>query len=527
MTFGGFNNDHYVHLARAQQMLLGAWPVRDFEDPGMPLMYAASALAEKVFGPALGTEWALVTGAFALGAACTVLAASRLSGSVAIALLAATLQVVISPRSFSYPKIALYAVAALAILAAARRPTGRRIVALALLTAAAFLFRHDHGLFIGFGALSTIVMASHAEGWGVVVRRAAGFAACVAACLAPWMLLVASSQGLVDYFESAMAFSRSESGQTALRAIPRPDWTDLGSSANALVWLFYLFHAIPVACLARVVNRRRRQQERWQGEYTAVAALALMAIPVNLVFMRGSLDARLPDAVVPAGLLGSWLLGLVAGGWRGLQFFKTTGATVLVVATVWAVVLAGDVRGQLGRTNILISPAATWQRATDLWDRLARRLPERDHVPSRYARALMPFVEYVGRCTSPGDRLLTTGLHDLYVLAQRGFAGGRSQIISGDYSRNADEERVEARLERESVPFVVLVTQMEADFRTRMPRMVAYLESRYRPMARIEVPETEGVDVWVERGRRSTGLDESTGWPCFTPGAPRIQPLAH
>jgi hypothetical protein len=127
----------------------------------------------------------------------------------------------------------------------------------------------------------------------------------------------------------------------------------------------------------------------------------------------------------------------------------------------------------------------------------------------------MPFIEYVGRCTSPGDRLMTTGLHEVYVLAQRGFSGGRSQIISGPYSRDADEERTMARLERQSVPLVVLVTHMEAEFRARMPRIAAYLDARYRPLARIEVPETEGVAVWVERSRRSTGLDASTGWPCF------------
>ena len=38
-SFVGFSNDHYVISARALQMLLGEWPIRDFADPGMPLMY--------------------------------------------------------------------------------------------------------------------------------------------------------------------------------------------------------------------------------------------------------------------------------------------------------------------------------------------------------------------------------------------------------------------------------------------------------------------------------------------------------
>ena len=40
MTFTGFTNDHYVHLALAQQTLLGDRPVRDFGDSGWPLILA-------------------------------------------------------------------------------------------------------------------------------------------------------------------------------------------------------------------------------------------------------------------------------------------------------------------------------------------------------------------------------------------------------------------------------------------------------------------------------------------------------
>ena len=37
LTFTGFSNDHYAHLAMAQQVLLGDRPIRDFADPGWPL----------------------------------------------------------------------------------------------------------------------------------------------------------------------------------------------------------------------------------------------------------------------------------------------------------------------------------------------------------------------------------------------------------------------------------------------------------------------------------------------------------
>src|SRR5688500_11699250 len=57
VTFTGFTNDHYVHLALAQQMLMGERPVRDFIDSGWPLTYLLSAAAWRVFGDSLAIEW--------------------------------------------------------------------------------------------------------------------------------------------------------------------------------------------------------------------------------------------------------------------------------------------------------------------------------------------------------------------------------------------------------------------------------------------------------------------------------------
>ena len=36
LSLTGFPDDHYVHLAGAQQMLHGEWPSRDFVDLGAP-----------------------------------------------------------------------------------------------------------------------------------------------------------------------------------------------------------------------------------------------------------------------------------------------------------------------------------------------------------------------------------------------------------------------------------------------------------------------------------------------------------
>ncbi len=45
-----FTNDHFTHLTRARQIVLGDLPIRDFFDPGQFLHYYASAAAQAIFG---------------------------------------------------------------------------------------------------------------------------------------------------------------------------------------------------------------------------------------------------------------------------------------------------------------------------------------------------------------------------------------------------------------------------------------------------------------------------------------------
>ena len=206
MTFAGFANDHYVHLARAQQLVLGDWPVRDFVDPGMPLMLMVSAAAWRIWGGALRTEVLLVAGAFALGAACTFLAARRLSRSIPIAVTVTVLEVLIAPRSYSYPKALLYPAAALAILAVVRTPSRGRLLALAGLTAVAFLFRHDHGLYIGVSAAVAVALGSYERGRTVMMHRLGTLVGGAAVLVLPWLVFVAAFQGLFDYFRSGVEF---------------------------------------------------------------------------------------------------------------------------------------------------------------------------------------------------------------------------------------------------------------------------------------------------------------------------------
>jgi hypothetical protein len=225
LTFMGFTNDHYAHLALAQQWLLGDRPVRDFSDPGWPLTYLLSAGAWRLAGSAIGVEWALSATALAIGAAATVIAAHRLSGSLPIAILVTALEIVIFPRTYSYPKIVAYAVAACVLIAVAAKPSWPRIMATAAVIAVAFLLRHDHGLFIGVAAAVCVALAG--SGWPFSVRqvtaaarRVAVLTGATAALVLPWALFVTLNGGLVDYFARSLEFARDEANATNLRSWP-------------------------------------------------------------------------------------------------------------------------------------------------------------------------------------------------------------------------------------------------------------------------------------------------------------------
>jgi hypothetical protein len=220
LTFTGFSNDHYAHLALAQQMLLGERPIRDFSDPGWPLTYAISAVAWYLMGDTMAVEWAIVTTGFAAGAALTVVAAHRLSGSLPVAVFLAALELVIFPRTYSYPKLLMYGAAGWWMLVLAAHPSNRRLIFTGALIAVAFLMRHDHGVYVAAASVVCVALATGLDG-RLAVRRVAVLTCAAAAFVAPWALYVAANGGLVNYFDRALEYARIEANATALKTSPR------------------------------------------------------------------------------------------------------------------------------------------------------------------------------------------------------------------------------------------------------------------------------------------------------------------
>jgi len=247
----GFVNDHFVYISGGRQMLFGEWPTRDWIDPGLPLMFGASALAQAIFGSTLFAEAVLVSIAFGLAAAFTVAAVRQLTGSMALAILAALFEIAVFPRSYSYPKIVAYAFEFWLYGRYLARPGGGRLCAMAAGVAVAFLFRHDHGLFLGAGAVLTIHLARDSAAWKTSVREAATFAVVLAILLLPYVIYVQAYGGLWLYFRTGIEFSQRE----ALRQwhVWPLVFGDERPLESALVYELYL---LPLLAIALVIAAR-------------------------------------------------------------------------------------------------------------------------------------------------------------------------------------------------------------------------------------------------------------------------------
>jgi hypothetical protein len=214
---GGLENDEFLVVSRAAAMLHGDLPSRDFTDPGYPLAYVASALAMHATGGTLFGHALLAVGMLALGGALTYLVGLQASGSHTVGLVAALVQTSLGPRLYNYPKIVVYAAAVLALWAYARRPGTARLAVLAVITAAGFLFRHDHGIYVGAATAILLGVMARETGVRTAVRQLLAFALLTLACLAPYLVFVQQQGGLIAHLQTGAEFSRVDRDRTRLR----------------------------------------------------------------------------------------------------------------------------------------------------------------------------------------------------------------------------------------------------------------------------------------------------------------------
>lgn len=246
-------NDHFMHVVFGRQLLWGRLPVRDAVSLGMPLQTGLSAAAEWLVGYRLLSEAVVISTAFASAAALTFVAIKRVTGSLLIAAAGALLEVAIAPRTYSYPKLIVYAAGILLLWRYVDRPASRRAIELGLATSLAFYLRHDHGLYLGLVAVAVIVMR-HGRSIRAAVQQVAVLAATCVLLVAPFFAYVEAYGSVRDYVADLRQFSARE------------------HSSNPFVWPSW-----PLSSLASIV--------RW-------TSVEDRAVPINIRWNPGASDAE-------------------------------------------------------------------------------------------------------------------------------------------------------------------------------------------------------------------------------------------
>jgi hypothetical protein len=521
LATASITNDDYLHLSTAQQVLLGGVPVRDFLDPGELLFYSTSAAAQRLFGRSVLSEVLLDACLLSIGQVLVFALAARAARSTAVGLVAAIVPVVLVSRLYSYPKTFLYVVA----LALAWRylDTRRREVlwALSFWTGLSFLFRHDHGAYIGVMAAVTIAFAQWRD--RPAFTRALGeFAVPLALVVIPFVVFVQLNGGLSFYLRSMLDTARGEYERT-VGAVPvfRLVWDGLlpmpapgppgEADPNATAWLYWVTVSMPPLTLFVLafdwVRRRRGDVLAWHGmdhEAAKLVSAALLAVLTHIYLLRARSESAIADVSALTAVLAAWLLA------RAL--FAARGRTVsgLLAAAMAVGIYAGTVR------YVRVTPGG--DSAETFVRRLAggvNPLPER----LERLRAMTPPYDddgarYVFACTAESDRLLITSGYrpELYYAAGRGFAAGRLYYLNSLAPSPEFKAFSLDRLRAERVP-IVLMDPEDGEFADQFRDMHAHVRQHYRAAGRIEFLGV-AFDVLVD-SRIVPARTWTNGLPCF------------
>ena len=216
----GFSDDHFMHVVWGRQIFEGRLFVRDMAPLGMPLQSAVSAAMEQVVGYRLLSEGLIIGIAFAGSALLTFLLARGVSHSLWIGTAAAVVLALAAPRTYSYPKIMVYAAGIALLWRYIDRPVTTRVIALALGVIAAFYLRHDHGLYLGVATVA-VVMLRHEHEWRIGLRRCVVIAALSVAAVSPYVLFIERTWGLGAYLDDVRGVAAREYRQNRFESWPR------------------------------------------------------------------------------------------------------------------------------------------------------------------------------------------------------------------------------------------------------------------------------------------------------------------
>jgi hypothetical protein len=514
-SIGGFTNDQFAHLMRAEMMLRGQQPLRDFSDAELrgawpALSYAVPAWAQQYGGRTLLSEAYVTIGALAIAHAVFFVLMLALSKRWWVALLATAVAILTAPRPYSYPKVLMLTLGIGALQLVVARPSPAAFAVAALVTAVATLFRHDCGVYVAAGLVAGIVALDPTP--RVAGRRLGLYAAFTTLWLLPSAIWVQVYEGIPSYMRAALATAANESNRTKVE-LPVL-WTLTPATQDGLVGLtYYAFWVMLAVAAAVLVLRSRDGASLGRGDRAIACGLVATAALANHFLLRGSLSQRLGDAVIPVAALAAWSIlaasGLSTTTMRRLAMIVPAAVLVFMLT---AAVSYGGVARRLDESGLTES----WDRAASRFAEVRsslERLPPMDWSEFRNDSSLPQAARYVAECTSPDDYLMVAAeAPEIYVFAHRRFAAGQGALSMGLYTSEDDQRRALAKLAGQSVPIVLAdAARYQSEFIWTYPLLARYIGEHYRQAGMIDGRFL----VFVEASRPPRRVDPYSGLPCF------------
>jgi hypothetical protein len=253
-----FDNDYFMHMAWAAEMLRGEWPVRDFVEPGFPLQTWLAYAGLRAGGYQLSWEGALACTLIAASVTLTYVVCRQLSLPRWLSLLVAAIAALTYPRLYAYPKAFVYPAALWALSCYLRAANRRTLFLVACATAVAFLFRHDHGVWIAAPTVMGLALRHWSEPRRLV-RAVAGYGIAAALLVSPWLAWVATSGHADQYWDFLLERSDGLTDRTRLPA----QTLDFDRSAPLLTFVPIEFPIVGIrwAPAASPADKLQREQQ--------------------------------------------------------------------------------------------------------------------------------------------------------------------------------------------------------------------------------------------------------------------------
>ena len=317
--------------------------------------------------------------------------------------------------------------------------------------------------------------------------------------------------GLWNYFVTAFEQNQSEAGYV---------WPNPFAEGDA--WdaqLLSLFHVLPLLVLVVCVTEWKRGWDGWRTPF--LISVACVAVGVNCGLIRDVLRARIPDAIVPAVVLGAWL---AHRAWQGGRPYVLIPSILVFLGAGCALADAANIGEILDRAGL---DGETLSRPRSLPDRCCERsaqLHERfgSGSPSRAASVLRPFFRYCDRCTTEEHRLFLGGLiPEAAYLAGRPFAGGGYE----HYNFSSPANQLQTRRRAATRPIGAICadsTRWRHGTGGGVPIVDGYLREHYALLTDVSIDGNEHIEILIDNDLPAMSPRCGNGMAVFHAGRPHV-----